>query len=109
MALRVTRPTAAPVDPREAAASALFREDLAAYRALFAGGGDTGAAAPPGPDTVASAFAPRPAYSMLGVDGKVYAFGSAAAWVDQTSLEETKVSIAPTPDNKSYWIVTTTC
>src|SRR6185436_12713753 len=37
MALRVTRPTAAPVDPREAAASALFREDLAAYRALFAG------------------------------------------------------------------------
>src|SRR6185503_13846025 len=35
MALRVTRPTAAPVDPREAATSALFREDLAAYRALF--------------------------------------------------------------------------
>jgi len=35
MALRVTRPTAAPVDPREAAARALFREDLAAYRALF--------------------------------------------------------------------------
>ncbi|HKP17189.1 MAG TPA: glycosyltransferase family 2 protein, partial [Gaiellaceae bacterium] len=37
MALRVTRPTAAPVDPREAAASALLREDLAAYRTLFAG------------------------------------------------------------------------
>jgi glycosyltransferase involved in cell wall biosynthesis len=37
MALRVTRPTAAPVDPREAAAAALVREDLAAYRTLFAG------------------------------------------------------------------------
>jgi glycosyltransferase involved in cell wall biosynthesis len=36
MALRVTRPTAAPVDPREAAAAALVREDLAAYRTLFA-------------------------------------------------------------------------
>ena len=33
MALRVTRPTAAPVDPRDAAAAALVREDLAAYRA----------------------------------------------------------------------------
>src|SRR3954452_7670979 len=37
MALRVTRPTAAPVDPRDAAAAALLREDLAAYRTLFAG------------------------------------------------------------------------
>src|SRR3954447_7783205 len=37
MALRVTRPTAAPVDPRDAAAAALTREDLAAYRAVFAG------------------------------------------------------------------------
>jgi glycosyltransferase involved in cell wall biosynthesis len=36
MALRVTRPTAAPVDPRDAAAAALVREDLAGYRALFA-------------------------------------------------------------------------
>src|SRR4051812_19008312 len=36
MALRVTRPTAAPVDPRDAAAAALVREDLAAYRAVFA-------------------------------------------------------------------------
>jgi tetratricopeptide (TPR) repeat protein len=36
MALRVTRPKAAPVDPREAAIAALAREDLAAYRALFA-------------------------------------------------------------------------
>src|SRR4051795_11295919 len=38
MALRVTRPTAAPVDPRDAAAAAaaLAREDLAAYRTLFA-------------------------------------------------------------------------
>jgi glycosyltransferase involved in cell wall biosynthesis len=35
MALRVTRPTAAPVDPRDAAAAALVREDLAAYRAVF--------------------------------------------------------------------------
>jgi tetratricopeptide (TPR) repeat protein len=39
MALRVTRPTAAPVDPRAAAAVALAREDLAAYRALFADSG----------------------------------------------------------------------
>src|ERR671927_503992 len=36
MALRVTRPKAAPVDPREAAIAALAREDLAAYRTLFA-------------------------------------------------------------------------
>src|SRR3954454_14617096 len=36
MVLRVTRPTAAPVDPRDAAAAALAREDLSAYRALFA-------------------------------------------------------------------------
>src|SRR4051812_30708674 len=36
MALRVTRPTAAPVDPRDAAAAALVREDLVAYRAAFA-------------------------------------------------------------------------
>src|SRR3954451_13110751 len=36
MALRVTRPTAAPVDPRDAAAAALAREDLSAYRELFA-------------------------------------------------------------------------
>ena len=36
MALRVTRPTAAPVDPHQAAASALAREDLAGYRALLA-------------------------------------------------------------------------
>src|SRR3954454_21865874 len=36
MALRVTRPTAAPVDPRDAAATALAREDLSAYRELFA-------------------------------------------------------------------------
>src|SRR4051794_13765086 len=36
MALRVTRPTAAPVDPRDAAAAALVREDLPAYRAVFA-------------------------------------------------------------------------
>ena len=38
MALRITRPTAAPTaaDPRAAAASALAREDLAGYRALFA-------------------------------------------------------------------------
>ncbi|MEY2532978.1 MAG: hypothetical protein QOF29_888 [bacterium] len=43
MALRVTRPTArpsAPADPRAAASAALAREDLAAYRSLFA---DTGA------------------------------------------------------------------
>src|SRR3954454_11266564 len=39
MALRVTRSTAAPVDPRDAAAAALVREDLAAYRALFAATG----------------------------------------------------------------------
>src|SRR3954462_15007761 len=36
MALRVTRPTAAPVDPRQAANAALAREDLAAYREPFA-------------------------------------------------------------------------
>jgi glycosyltransferase involved in cell wall biosynthesis len=36
MALRVTRPTAAPVDPRDAAAAALAREDLSAYREIFA-------------------------------------------------------------------------
>jgi tetratricopeptide (TPR) repeat protein len=37
MALRVTRPTArTTADPRAAASSALAREDLAAYRALFA-------------------------------------------------------------------------
>src|SRR4029079_6893021 len=38
MALRVTRPTARKTasDPRAAATSALAREDLAAYRALFA-------------------------------------------------------------------------
>src|SRR3954468_442057 len=39
MALRVTRPTAAPVDPRDAAAAALVREDLAAYRTLSADAG----------------------------------------------------------------------
>jgi glycosyltransferase involved in cell wall biosynthesis/predicted Zn-dependent protease len=42
MALRVTRPTArpaAPADPRVAASAALAREDLAAYRALFAEAG----------------------------------------------------------------------
>src|SRR3954470_20522521 len=37
MALRLNRPTAAPVDPRAAAAAALVREDLAAYGDLFAG------------------------------------------------------------------------
>jgi Flp pilus assembly protein TadD len=36
MALRVTRPTAAPVDPRDAAVAALLREDLAGYRGVFA-------------------------------------------------------------------------
>jgi hypothetical protein len=37
MALRVTRPTArTTADPRAAATAALAREDLAAYRALFA-------------------------------------------------------------------------
>src|SRR5687768_12675205 len=41
MALRVTRATArtTPTDPRAAATSALAREDLAAYRSLFAATG----------------------------------------------------------------------
>ena len=42
---------------------------------------------------------------MLGADGKVYPFGSAAAFGDPTGLDGSAVSIAPTPDNKGYWIV----
>ena len=46
---------------------------------------------------------------MLGADGKVYPFGSAATFGDPSGgLDGSAVSVAPTPDNKGYWIVTTT-
>jgi tetratricopeptide (TPR) repeat protein len=61
MALRVTRPTAAPVDPREAAAAALVREDLAAYRALFADAG--------GREDVHARYAARKAILEAGLQG----------------------------------------
>ncbi len=61
MALRVTRPTAAPVDPREAAARALFREDLPAYRALF-----TDAAAQ---ENIHARYATRRALLEAGLQG----------------------------------------
>ena len=61
MALRVTRPTAAPVDPREAAAAALAREDLDAYRALFA---DTAV-----PEDVHARYATRRSILEAGLQG----------------------------------------
>jgi glycosyltransferase involved in cell wall biosynthesis len=61
MALRVTRPTAAPVDPREAASNALFREDLAAYRTVFA---ETAAQ-----DDVHARYATRRALLEAGLQG----------------------------------------
>src|SRR3954451_15015028 len=61
MALRVTRPTAAPVDPRDAAAAALVREDLAAYRTLFA---DAGAR-----EDVHERYAARKAILEAGLEG----------------------------------------
>src|SRR4051812_24182587 len=61
MALRVTRPTAAPVDPRDAAAAALVREDLAAFRTLFA---DTAAQ-----DDVHARYAARRSILEIGLQG----------------------------------------
>jgi hypothetical protein len=61
MALRVTRPTAAPVDPREAASNALFREDLAAYRTVFAETADQ--------DNVHARYATRRALLEAGLQG----------------------------------------
>src|SRR3954449_12025256 len=61
MALRVTRPTAAPVDPRDAAAAALVREDLAAFRAFFA---DTAAQ-----DDVHARYAARRSILEIGLQG----------------------------------------
>src|SRR3954452_19481965 len=61
MALRVTRPTAAPVDPREAASNALFREDLAAYRTVFGETADQ--------DNVHARYATRRALLEAGLQG----------------------------------------
>src|SRR3954454_1814503 len=61
MPLRVTRPTAAPVDPRDAAAAALVREDLDAYRKLFA---DAGAR-----EDVHERYAARKAILEAGLEG----------------------------------------
>ncbi len=64
--------------------------------------------AAPGPPTQS----PNPTgagYWMLGADGKVYPFGSAAALGDPSgSLDGSAVGIAATPDNKGFWAVTTT-
>src|SRR3954470_2127317 len=61
MALRLTRPTAAPVDPRAAAAAALGREDLAAYRVLFADAATQ--------DDVHARYATRRAILEAGLEG----------------------------------------
>ena len=46
---------------------------------------------------------------MLGADAKVYPFGSAPGLGDASGhISGSAVGIAPTPDNKGYWTVTTT-
>ena len=46
---------------------------------------------------------------MLGADAKVYPFGSAPGLGDASGhIIGSAVGIAPTPDNKGYWTVTST-
>src|SRR3954467_3292702 len=71
MALRVTRPTAAPVDPRDAAAAALVREALAAFRTLFA---DTAAQ-----DDVHARYAARRSILEAGLQGPLREAAKATA------------------------------
>ena len=46
---------------------------------------------------------------MLGADAKVYPFGAAPSLGDASGhISGSAVGIAPTPDSKGYWTVTST-